>query len=349
MRKLAALCLFLLVALGLALTPKPGAAAEKMVWKFGTFFDFDHALTKGAVKFKEEVEKKHGDKVEIKIYPINQLGDGREYIEGLQSGTIELAEAGLPWTTSFSDAYGVLSMYYLFLNRDIAYRVLDGELGTKMKDRFEKQAGIKLLGYWENGIRHATNSKRPINKPEDFSGLKIRVQQDPVHLIFFRALGANPTPMSFGEVFTALQQNVIDGQENPYANIVQRKFYEVQKYMSTTAHVYDVTGFYMNMELFDSLDAQFQKDILEAAKVATAHQRKEAVEQDARYLKTIQDYGKMEMTYLSPEQLVAFKKAVEPAYKEVEAMLAKKDKAWSGIVNELLQNIAAIEAELLKK
>ena len=340
MKKLFCCLAVMMLALGLSLP-----AQAKTVWKFSTFFDEDHALTRGAIKFKEEIEKKHGDKIEIKIYTLNQLGDGRENIEGLQVGTLELAEAGTPWAASFSDAFFPLNMPYLFLTREAAYQVLDGEFGQRMAARFEKQAGIKLLGYWENGIRHVTNSKRAVNVPADMKDLKIRVQQDPTHIAIFRALGANPTPMAFGEVFTALQQNVIDGQENPFANIVQRKFYEVQKHMSTTAHVYDVTGFYMNLDLFEEQSPEFQKDILEAAAIATKHQREQASIQDERYLKRLVDYGKMEITYLTPEQLKPFKEACAPVYKEVEAMLAKNDKEFAKIVFEMLEAIAKIEGK----
>ncbi len=328
------------LALGLSLS-----AQAKSTWKFSTFFDEDHALTRGALKFKEEIEKKHGDEVEIKIYTLNQLGDGRENMEGLQIGTLELAEAGTPWAASFSDAFFPLNMPYLFLTRDTAYKILDGELGKRMAARFEKQAGIKLLGYWENGIRHVTNSKRPIKVPADMKDLKIRVQQDPTQIAIFRALGANPTPMAFGEVFTALQQNVIDGQENPFANIVQRKFYEVQKYLSTTAHLYDVTGFYINQELFDEQSPEMQQDILQAAAIATRHQREQAAIQDERYLKRLVDYGKIEITYLTPEQLKPFKEACASVYKEVEEMLAKNDKEYAKIVPELLAEIAKIEGQ----
>ncbi len=317
----------------------------KMVWKFSTFFDEDHALTRGALKFKEEVEKKHGDQIEINIYPLSQLGDGREVLEGVQVGTIELAEAGTPWAASFSNAFFPLNMPYLFLTREAAYKILDGDLGKRMAEHFEKTAGVKLMGYWENGIRHVTNNKRAVKTPEDLKDLKIRVQQDPTQIAIFRALGANPTPMAFGEVFTALQQNVIDGQENPFANIVQRKFYEVQKYLSTTAHLYDVTGFYMNLDLFEELDPELQKDLMEAAAVATKHQREQAAIQDERYLQRLRDYGKIEITLLSLEELVPFKKACAGVYKEVEDMVAKTDKEYAKIIPEMLEEIAKIESK----
>ncbi len=320
-------------------------AQAKMLWKCSTFFDEDHALTRGVLKFKEEIEKKHGDQVEIKVYMLNQLGDGRENMEGLQVGTLELAEAAVGFSSSFTDAFFPIVLPYLFLDRETAYKILDGTIGQRIAARFEKQAGIKLLGIWENGIRHMTNNKRPIRTPEDLKGLKIRVMQDPVYLAMFRALGANPTPMAFGEVFTALQQGVIDGQENPYANIVQRKLYEVQKYLSTTAHVYDTSGFYMNLDLFESLDPEFQQDILDAARAATALQRAEAVKQDERYLQRLKDYGKMEILFLTPEERKVFKQAMLPVYKEVEAMLAKDDKEWAGIVPDMLEEIAKLEQQ----
>lgn len=346
--KRAFVCLALLTVSLLLAVPQ-SYAADKMVWKFAALFDDDHALTKGAAKFKEDIEKKYGDKVEIKIYTLGKLGNGREALEGIQSGTVELAYCSMPWTSSFSDAFGALSLPYLFLNREIAYRILDGDIGNRMRARFEKQTGIKFLGFWENGIRHATNSKRPIKLPGDFKGLKIRVQQDPINLATFRAMGANPTPMALGEVFTALQQGVIDAQENPLANIYQLNFHEVQKYLSTTAHVYDAVGFYMDETLYAKLDPEFQKDILTAAAAATALQRKAAIDQDDFYMKKLVDYGKIEITVLTPDQLVPFKKAVAQVYKEIEELFAKKDKEWSKIVPELLDTVSAVEAEVLKK
>jgi tripartite ATP-independent transporter DctP family solute receptor len=318
-------------------------AAAKMTWKCSTFFDENHALTKGALKFKEEIEKKHGDEVEIKIYTLSQLGSGRENMEGLQAGTLELAEGALAYSASFTDAFFPLTMPYLFLTRETAYKILDGEIGQRIAKRFEEQTGVKMLGYWENGIRHVTNSKKQVKVPADLKDMKIRVMQDPVYLAMFRALGANPTPMDFGEVFTALQQGVIDGQENPYANMVQRKFYEVQKYLSTTAHIYDISGFYINQELFDSLDAQFQQDILDAAKAATEVQRREAVLQDDSYLKVLQDYGKMELTFLTPEERAVFKQAMSSVYDEVQGMLTAKDPQWAKIIPEMLAKIAEVE------
>lgn len=338
-----------LAVLTLVLGISVSAHAAKEMWKFSTFFDEDHALTKGAIKFKEEIEKKHGDKIEIKIFTLNQLGEGREILEGLQLGTIELAEAGTPYAASFSDAFFPLNMPYLFLTRPIAWELLDGPFGTRMAKRFEDQADILLLGYWENGIRHATSNRQQIKSPEDVKNLKIRVQADPIHIAIWRALGAQPTPMTFGEVFTALQQGVIDGQENPVANIVQRKFHEVQKYLSKTAHVYDVTGFYMNRELFEKQSLEMQKDILEAAAAATKHQREESITQDDRYFKRVEEFGKIAIYQPTTEELQVFKKNVEPVYKEVEAMIAAKDKEFAKIVPELLEEISKVEKKHLGK
>jgi tripartite ATP-independent transporter DctP family solute receptor len=316
----------------------------KALWKFSTFFDEDHALTRGALKFKEEVEKKHGDKIEIKIYTLSQLGGGRENIEGLQAGTLELSEAAVAHAASFTDAFLPLTMPYLFLERETAWKVLDGPIGQKIIQRFEEQAGIKMFAFWENGIRHVTNSRNEVKVPDDLKGLKIRVMQDPVYLTLFRSFGANPVPMDFGEVFTALQQGVIDAQENPYANMVQRKFYEVQKYLSTTSHVFDVSGFYINKEIFEALEPQVQKDVIEAARIATAHQREQAAIQDDRYLKFLQnDYGKIKITFLSPQELEAFKKVASVVYDQVQATIASKDPEWAKVVPELLGEISKLE------
>lgn len=319
-------------------TPK----AEKMVWKIGTFFHEQHALTRGVYKFKEEMEKRVGDKVEIQVYPNMQLGGGREMVEGVQLGTIQACEASLAWVSSFDSSFFALNLPYLFMNRDIAFEFLDGPVGAEMAKNLEK-SGIHVMGYFENGIRHITNSKRPIRKPEDLKGLKIRTMENPVHLAAFRHFGANPTPMAFGEVFTALQQGTIDGQENPLANIDAMKFYEVQKYLTLTGHFYDVTGFMINLDLYNSLPEDIRKAVDESAAIAVKAQRQYSIEDDERFLKEFKEKGTMEIIELTDEEKAAFKQAGMPTYDEMA------DKIGRDMLQKVLDEVKRLEAKHLGK
>lgn len=313
------------------------ATEKKMMWKIGTFFHEEHSLTRAVFKFKEEMGKRVGDKVEIQVYPNMQLGGGREMVEGVQLGTIQACEASLAWVANFDKSFLALNLPYLFVNRKIAFEFLDGPVGILMGQNLEK-SGIHLMGYFENGIRHVTNNKRPIHKPGDLKGLKIRTMENPVHLAAFRNFGAMPTPMAFGEVFTALQQGVIDGQENPLANIDAMKFYEVQKYLSLTAHFYDVTGFMINSELYHGLPDDIRKAVDECATIAVQVQRQYAVEDDERFLKKFQEQNLMTINDLTNEERMAFKEAGMPTYDEFAGQIG------SNLLNQIMEEVKKLEA-----
>jgi tripartite ATP-independent transporter DctP family solute receptor len=270
-----------------------------------------HAITDSLMKFEEEVEKLSEGKVDVKVFPNMQLGGGREILEGVQLGTIQMCESSLAPLAGFNKEFLAFNLPYIFKSREIAYKFLDGEIGASMKDSVIS-SGFKILDYWENGIRHVTNNTRPIKTPEDLEGLKIRTMENPVHMESFRQMGANPTPMAFGEVFTALQQGAIDGQENPFSNINSMKFQEVQKYISTTGHFFDVTGFLINPDFFDSLPADIQEAIIEASKTATAYQRQRSIDDEAKYKEVMMEA--MEFTELTPDDIDKFKEASKGTY-----------------------------------
>jgi len=322
--------------------PAPAPAPEKTVWRIGGFFHDQHHLTRGLYVFEQELEKRVGDRIDVQIFPNMQLGGGREMVEGVQLGTIHAAEASLAWVSAFDSSFLALNLPYLFLTREIAFEFLDGPIGTEMAKNLEK-SGIKILGYFENGVRHVTNNVRPVRTPADLRGLKIRTMDNPVHLAAFRNMGANPTPMAFGEVFTALQQGAIDGQENPFANIAAMKFDEVQKYMSTTGHFYDVTGFMMNLDLYNGLPGDIRKAVDEAAAAAVKAQRQFAAEDDVRFQKEFMAKGKMTIIELTNEQRLVFREAAKKTYEEMA------DRIGKDMLQRIRAEVQQIEARHLRK
>jgi len=187
--------------------------------------------------FKKYVEEQSEGRIKVELYPNAQLGGDREMAEAVQVGILQIALPVVSVTSSFEKSFNVVEMPYLFTTRESAFKALDGDLGQELDRRLLK-TGMMNLGYYENGFRHITNNKGPIHSPADLKGVKIRTMEVPPHITFFKKLGANPTPMSFGELYTALQQGTVDAQENPLAIINESRLYEVQKYISLTGHVF---------------------------------------------------------------------------------------------------------------
>ena len=208
-----------------------GICQEKqVVLKLGHAVAPEHPYHLGAVRYSELVAQRTKNKVKIDVYPSTQLGNERDMVEGLQLGTIDLVVTSTGPLGGFVPRIFVVDLPFLFRDREHAYKVLDGSIGRELLDAFSAK-GIRGLAFWENGFRQMTNSVRPIEKPEDLKGIKIRTMENKVHLSAFRAFGASPTPMAWSEVYTALQQKTIDAQENPIAIIYFQKIYEVQKYL----------------------------------------------------------------------------------------------------------------------
>jgi tripartite ATP-independent transporter DctP family solute receptor len=178
-------------------------------------------------------------------------------VEQVKNKTLEMATASAGPLTTFNDDMMVMDIPFLFKNYEIAWMVLDGPAGEALKKTFE-QKGLKVLGFMENGFRHITNNIRPIYKPEDLQGIKIRTMEAPMHMVNFRSLGANPTPVPWPELYMVLQQKIVDGQENPLMNIWEVKFYEVQKYCSLSGHIYDPMPLVVNLEWFNKQPQEYQ-------------------------------------------------------------------------------------------
>lgn len=273
----------------LLLLPAQALAAEQYVLKFGHVLAPTHPYNLGALKFAEILKNNKDVNITVEVFHSSQIGNERDLTEGLQLGSVDFALA--PGSVAlFEPKMALFDLPYIFRDREHAYAVLDGPIGTEMaKDMPAK--GLRLLAYWENGYRNVTNSKRPIEKPEDLNGIKIRVSENKVHVATFKAFGCNVTAMAFGEVFTALQQKTIDAQENPLAIIVSSKFYEAQPYLSLTEHVYMPAHLLVSEEKWQSFPDNVKKAIQAAAIEARDYERKIIAEGDAKYIADLEAAG----------------------------------------------------------
>lgn len=293
--------------------PQPEASAEKRVMRIGIGLNEDHPQYKGLEKFKEELNKRV-DTIDVQLFANSQLGDDRSMMEGLQLGTQEGTCPSTAPIVGFKEEFKVFDFPFLFPNEEAADKILDGEIGQELLDSLS-DVGIKGLVYWENGFRNLTNREVPVSSPEDMKGLKVRTMENPVHLAAFRALGANPTPMAFGELFTALQQKTVDGQENPIATIYYNKFYEVQGYTTLTKHVYSPFVFMISQKFWDESTSEEQDAIMEAAIIARDHERQLNREANETLAAELEKEG-MEVIELTPEAQGAFMEKAQGIYPE---------------------------------
>lgn len=266
----------------------------------------------GLEKFKEELEELTDGRLSIRLHYNNELGGEREVVEGMGINTIDMGLASTGSIGSFVKEVLMFDLPYLFDDTDHAYAVLDSEIGDELAKKIEDEANVKVLSWMENGFRYETNDVRPILSPDDLKGIKHRTQESEVQVDTWRALGADATPMAWPEVYTALQQGVIDSQENPLPTILDVRFYEVQKHLSLTEHVYSPLPFMMSKDLFDSLSVEDQEAILEAAKIATPFQRESSARLEKVALEELAEHG-MEV---SEPDLDLFRAKVEPVYEK---------------------------------
>jgi tripartite ATP-independent transporter DctP family solute receptor len=243
-----------------------------------------------AVVFANAVKQKSGGKIEVQVAPSAQLGDDAAMLTALRSGTLDMSANSQGAASTIVPEYAAFGMPFLVSDPAAAFRLLDGPLGKELAEK-SAQKNLIVLGYWDNGIRHVSNSKRPILTPADMKGLKIRVPPDAVTIDIMTALGAETQQIKFAELYVALQQGVVDGQENPLANIDASKLYEVQKYISLTGHKFEMTPLLMSKRTWDRLSEAERKIIMEAAGEATIVQRKLSKEADERLVAELQKKG----------------------------------------------------------
>ncbi len=271
--------------------------------------------------FKKYVEEKSNGRIKVELYPNGQLGGDRQAIEAVQLGTIQMTIPAAAVLSGFEPKFQVFDLPYLFKSKEVAYKALDGELGQRLNELLLK-TGLRNLAYGENGFRHITNNRGPIETPNDLKGLKIRTMENPVHMATFKALGANPTPMSFGELYTALQQGTVDAQENPIPLVYTAKFYEVQDYYTLDGHVYAATVVLINDDFYKSLPEDLQKIVKEGAEKFRDEQRKINTQQEEEMLKLLKKEG-MKINELTPEQKQKFIEATLPVYDQFKDKLGE--------------------------
>ena len=269
--------------------------------------------------FAKEVEKRTAGRYKIQTFYSGALGGEREAIEAVQLGTQELAFSSTGPIPNFVPETKILDVPFLFRDKAHARAVLDGPIGQDMLAKFDAK-GFKALAWGENGVRHMTNSKRDVKGPEDLKGLKMRTMENPVHIAAYKGLGIVTTPMAFPEVFTALQQGTVDGQENPLSVIMASKFDQVQKHLTLTGHVYSPAVFVMNKAAFDKLTAADKQAFVDAAKEGTKLNRARVDADDATGVTELRAKG---MTVIENVDKAKFVAMLAPVNAEFEKQFGK--------------------------
>lgn len=298
--------------------PKDG---QKYTLKLGHVANTTNPYAMAADRFAQLVKERTNGNVEIQVYPSSQLGDQRDLLEGLQLGTIDIVLTSSAVLAQFAPKVQVIDLPYLFRDSQHVYKVLDGPLAKDIFTGLDK-VGMENISSWENGFRHLTNSRNPITKPEDMKGLKIRVMENKVYIEMMKALGANPTPMAMGEVFTALQQKTVDAQENPISQIFASRFYEVQKYLTLDGHTYSPELVVFSTKTISKLPKDYMDTIRKTADEVRDWERKKMADDEAKMLDTCKQSG-MQVTTLTPEQQKSFADAMKPVWGQFESIVGK--------------------------
>ncbi|MBN9066989.1 MAG: TRAP transporter substrate-binding protein [Rhizobiales bacterium] len=296
------------------------AGTKQTVLRFGGPMPLTTNYGKAMLKFKEEVASRSGGSVEVQVYPSSQLGGLKDMVTAVQLGTQSMVMATPAWMAGFVRQLDVLSLLYLPASQERLFASLDGSFGDKLEG-YAEAVGLKIVGWWNSGPRHVIDNVRPIHKPADMAGMKLRSQTSQVWLQCLRALGCNPVSLDYPEIYLALQQHTIDGFENPAPDVVGGKFYEVTKYISLTSHLFDVFIVAMNKRQWDGLSSANQKAVAEAMEVATKFQREaQLVEADeaVKFLRT-----KVEVNDISERDRQLFAEKVRPVYSKFDDTIGK--------------------------
>lgn len=281
--------------------------------------------------FKKEVARLTNNQLQVDVFPAMQLGGAKENIDAVRSGTLALTWVGGAFLSRIVPELEAVSLPFVFRNRETAFRVIDGPVGEAIDKKLQAK-GFISLGWMELGSRNITNSRGPIKSMADMQGLKVRLQPNETHLASFRALGANPVAMDVKELYSALEQRVVDGQENPYTVISASRFGEVQKHLSNSGHFFDFIAVVASKKAFEKLTPEHQKAVRDAMTSTITFQRKIAIEGEAKALAGL----KIAMAYteISPAALAEMRKATAPVIEEV------KKRAGAELVNQVLAEAA---------
>jgi tripartite ATP-independent transporter DctP family solute receptor len=275
------------------------AAKDVITLKMSTVLPDTEIQSVGAQKFADEVEKTTNGKLKIQLFANGMLGKDLDVLNGLKVNTVELWMGGAGNLNASADTAKIFTVPFMFDNQEHFDKVYSGPIGQEISDKIDKESGLKIISYWTRGARWLTTNK-VVKTPEDLKGLKIRVPESPVFVKTFTRLGAAPTPMDFGQVFTSLQQKVIDGQENPLSLIYSSHFNEVNKYLIKTEHVFEPIVVVINSKKFNSLSPDLQKALMDAVNgIGKKYISDEVKKGDNDFLKKLQDGG---MTLIEPDK-----------------------------------------------
>jgi tripartite ATP-independent transporter DctP family solute receptor len=305
----------LLFVLGLAILLMSSAQAfaeSKYRMKVASVGSETHPSSIALGEVKQFIEHKTGKNLEVSLYLNSALGADRQITEGMQLGTIECGVIGTTNLANFDPKFNVFDLPFLFKSKEAAYKSIDGQIGKTLDESLRKQ-GLRIIAWGVNGYRHITNNRGPITKPDDLKGLKIRCMENPVHVATFKRMGANPTPMSFSELYTALAQKTVDAQENPINLVYSSKFYEVQKFYSLTGHLYAVVPLVVSEKWFQGLPKDIQAAVLEGGKLYQKRERAINETQEKGMLEEMKKLG-LQVNVLTPDQKKAFITATLPIY-----------------------------------
>lgn len=301
--------------------------------KFGLNGPEGHPAVAGMKKFADLVAAKSGGKIKVNLFLGGSLGSDQAITTSIQGGIVDMSVMNSGILASLAKELAIFDFPFMFANEKESDALVDGPVGKKMHKLLEEK-GVVGLAFWELGYRHITNSKRPLNKVEDVEGLKLRVIPNPINVDWVKALGANPTPMPFPEVYGGLESKAIDGQENPVAVIAANKFWEVQKYIALTNHQYNPQSVIFSKKIWDTLSAAEKKIIDDAADEATKYQREQSRAAVAANLELLKKNG-MTVTQFPPAEVAKLREKMKPVIakysanvgealvKEVDAELAK--------------------------
>lgn len=306
-KMLIAISLILIMSMILA----PVCFAKSRSLKVAHIFSPTHPATKGLLKFKEIVENDTNGDIKVDVYDSGVLGGDVEELQQVIAGTLDAAVImGISIWQGYDSRAAIEEIPFLFENEAAAHKALDGEFGKILAESVLDPIGAKVLCFWENGFRNFTNNKRSIVAPDDMKGIKFRSAQSAIRIKMFNTLGASAIPMAFPELFTGLQQGTVDGQENPLAVIESSKFYEVQKYLSLSGHIYNAGVFIISPKLWNSLSEENQAIVLKASKAGRDYERELLGLENAKTLENLKASG-MEVNEVNKE---AFIKAVQPVW-----------------------------------
>ena len=310
------------------------AQVKERTLKFAFQNQTGHPQAQGAQKFADLVAERSGRKITVKLFPGGSLGGDLQTVSALQGGTLDVTVLNAGILTAQVREFAAYDLPFLFNSALEADAVTDGPFGRRLMGRLEEK-GLHSLGYWDLGFRNLTNSKRPTARADDIAGLKVRVIQSPIYIDLFNALGANATPMPFPELYSALDQKAVDGQENPNTTILASKFAEVQKHITQTRHIYNPQALIVSRKTWDGLSAEERRIVEEAAVEATRFQRTVSRAEADKALAALKTAG-MVVTELPQEEVAKLRAKTQPVFDKFAASVGAET------VNELKAEIAKV-------